>query len=127
MLEREFHTTRIKIALIFFVIIFAIGLVINTSHFVIERSILEAFTDFRLHNIQKLKPNNQNNINNPNFQPIDITQLENDLKNKIDDQQDRTLLYSLILQLLLSLLGALISYYASGFILQPIKENIENQ
>ncbi|QQR93872.1 HAMP domain-containing histidine kinase [bacterium] len=117
MLEQEFHKTRLKIAGVFFLTIFSLIFITNIISLTRENILLREFEEFRIANLPRFR--NMVNQNAPAF--------EDEFKEKIAARQSKVVITTVILQVLLSLFGAIISYFVSGIVLSPIKKNVENQ
>jgi len=109
MINNEFEKTRLKIAGLFFAIFFLLISIINFVN--ISR---QNFGIGRLEEVRGMGG---------------IGRMINDeiFKQRLEEQRERVITDAIILELSLSVLGAIISYILSDYVLRPIKQNIENQ
>jgi len=109
MINNEFEKTRLKIAALFFAIFFLLISVINIVN--ISRQ------NFGIGRIEEVK--GMGGIGKMINDEIFIQRLE--------EQRERIITDAIILELSLSVLGAIISYILSDYVLRPIKISVENQ
>jgi len=109
MINNEFEKTRLKIAGLFFAIFFLLISVINIVN--ISRQ------NFGIGRLEEVKGMGG------------IGKMINDeiFKQRLEEQRERVITDAIVLELSLSVLGAIISYLLSDYVLRPIKLNIENQ
>lgn len=109
MINNEFEKTRLKIAALFFAIFFLLISVINIVN--ISRQ------NFGIGRIEEVK--GMGGIGKMINDEIFIQRLE--------EQRERIITDAIVLELSLSVLGAIISYILSDYVLRPIKISVENQ
>lgn len=109
MINNEFEKTRLKIAGLFFAIFFLLISIINFVN--ISR---QNFGIGRLEEVRGMGGIGRM-INDEIFQQ------------RLEEQRERVITDAIILELSLSVLGAIISYILSDYVLRPIKQNVENQ
>lgn len=109
MINNEFEKTRLKIAGLFFAIFFLLISIINFVY--ISRQ------NFGIGRLEEAKGMGG------------IGKMINDeiFKQRIEEQRERVITDAIILELSLSVLGAIISYILSDYVLKPVKQNVENQ
>ena len=109
MINNEFEKTRLKIAGLFFAIFFLLISIINIVSITRQNFGLGRFEEIRGMGIGRVI--------------IDDDVFEQ----RLIEQRERVITDAIILELSLSVLGAIISYILSDYVLRPIKLNIENQ
>lgn len=109
MINNEFEKTRLKIAGLFFAIFFLLISIINIVSITRQNFGLGRFEEIRGMGMGKII------LNDDIFQQ------------RLEEQRERVITDAIILELSLSVLGAIISYILSDYVLRPIKLNIENQ
>lgn len=109
MINNEFEKTRLKIAVLFFAIFFLLISIVNIVSITRQNFGLGRFEEIRGMGMGRVI--------------IDDDVFEQ----RLIEQRERVITDAIILELSLSVLGAIISYILSDYVLRPIKLNIENQ
>lgn len=110
--EKHYKKAKLRLALIFFAIIFAIIQIYSIYFVTIRYQGIRSFEEVAV-------PTGMKNM--PGYTSPD------QIAKKIKEQRDNTIYDAIIGQLLLSVLGAFASYSLAEFAFRPIKQNIEDQ